>query len=123
MYRGDDRDFPFTITKGGVAYDLTTASVVFTAKLKADLDDADAEAAFSLTSDEADITIDADQEENTGNIIVHVPATATVDLTDGTTYLCDVEVTDGGLVFTWPEALEDQSALIRLKVRLDVTTP
>lgn len=119
MYRGDDRDFPFTITKDGDPLDLTGATVVFTAREALD----DDTATFELTSATVgEVTIDADQVTNPGDIVVHVPAAATSSFTEGVTLLCDVQVTDsGGKVFTWPEALEDSSALIRLKVRLDVT--
>lgn len=119
MYRGDDRDFAFTVTKDGTPLSLTGATVVFTAREALD----DTTATFDLSSATVgEITIDADQVTNPGDIIVHVPAAATSAFTDGVTLFCDVQVTDsGGEVFTWPEALADSSALIRLKVRLDVT--
>lgn len=125
MYRGDDRDFPFTITKGGAALSLSGATVVFTAREAID----DVDPAFTLSSAVVagtgfEIDIAADQDVDKGEVIVHVPASATVDYTDGLTLFCDVEVTDAdGKVFTYPEADDDQSALIRLKVRADVTQP
>lgn len=117
MYRGDDRDFPLTITSGGDPLALTGATVVFTAREAIDSETA----SFSLSSADGGITIAADQVVDTGEITVHVPASATEDFTDGLTLLCDVQVTNGGVVFTWPEADADESTLIRLKVRLDVT--
>lgn len=117
MYRGDDRDFSLTITKAGTPLDLTTATVVFTAREAIDSD----EAAFTVTSADSGIEIAADQETDPGEVVVHVPASATVDLTEGQTFLCDLEVTIDGKVFTWPEADDDQSTLIRLKVRADIT--
>lgn len=117
MYRGDDRDFALTVTKAGVPLSLTAATVVFTAREAID----SADASFSLTSADSGITIAADQMTDPGEITVHVPASATEDFTEGLTLLCDVEVTIAGKTFTWPEADADQSALIRLKVRSDVT--
>lgn len=117
MYRGDDRDFPLTITKGAVTLTLTGAVVVFTARVAID----DVAASFSLTSADGGITIAADQVVDKGEITVHVPASATVAFTEGATLLCDVEVTLGGDVFTWPEASDDGSTLIRLRVRQDVS--
>jgi hypothetical protein len=118
MYRGDDRDFPFTITRGGLPLDLTAATCVFSATT-----DIDETASFSLSSADGGITIAADQVADKGEVTVHIPASATVDFTDGATLLCDIETTIAGDVFTWPEAVANQSALIRLKVRQDVTVP
>lgn len=117
MYRGDDRDFPLTITAGGAALDLTGATVVFTARSAL----TDTDATFSLSSAVVgEITIAADQVADKGEITVHVPASATEDVTG--TLLCDVEVTtSAGKVLTWPEATYTDSSLIRLKVRADVT--
>ena len=118
MYRGDDRDFAFTITRNELPLTLTGAVVVFTAR--ADIDDE--EPTFTLSSADAEITIAADQTADKGEITVHVPADATSDFTEGVTLLCDIQVTEaGGSVFTWPEADTDESTLIRLKVRADVT--
>ncbi len=117
MYRGDDRDFALTVTKGGVPLDLTDADVTFTARTGIDA----TPATISLVSP-TEITILPDQTTtDTGKIVVHVPASATVDFTEGETLLADVQVVIDSKVFTWPEADDDQSTLIRLKVRPDVT--
>ena len=120
MYRGDEREFEITLTENDLPIDLTGAAVVFTAR--ADLDDL--EPTFTLTSVGGDIVINPDQVgAGKGKFTLTVPSTATIDLERGVTLLCDVEVTIGGDVRTWPDADYGQSTLIRLKVRGDVTHP
>lgn len=117
MYRGDDRDFPFTVTKGGTPLNLTGATVEFAAATAVG-----ETPSFVLSSADGGITIAADQGTDPGEIVVHIPASATEDFTEGRTLLCDIQVTDSGDVFTWPEPEDDQSTLIRLKVRADINT-
>ena len=118
LYRGDDRDFPFTITQGGLPLSLTGAVCIFTARTAIDA----TTATISLSSADGGITIATDQVADKGKITVHIPGSATSALTEGVTLLADVQTTIAGDVFTWPEADSDQSTLIRLKVRMDVTT-
>lgn len=117
MYRGDDRDFAFTITAGGTPLALTGASIVFTAR--ADIDDV--EPAIYLTSTGGAIVPDADQVTNPGELVLSIPSTATEDIERNTTLLCDFQVTVGGKVRTWPEAVFGESTLIRLRIRGDVS--
>jgi hypothetical protein len=119
-YRGDDTVFPFTLTRGGLPVDLSTATVVFSGRIAADFA-VDEAPAFSLTSG-TDIEILADQSgTEKGMVEVTIPASVSVDLALGL-YLCDIEVTDTE-VWTWPEAVYGQSTLIRLRVKADVTHP
>lgn len=125
MYRGDDREFEIALTENDLPIDLTGAAIVFTAR--ADLDDPDP--AFSLSSTDGDIVINPDQVgAGKGKFTLTVPSAATIDLEPvepkrAITLLCDVEVTVGGAVRTWPDADYGQSTLIRLRVRSDVTHP
>lgn len=119
MYRGDDRDFEIALTENDLPINLTGASIVFTAR--ADLDDVDP--TFTLTTP-GDIVINPDQVgAGKGKFTLTVPASATIDLDRGLTLLCDVEVTVGGNVRTWPDADYGQSTLIKLRLRGDVTHP
>ena len=59
MYRGDDRDYEFTITEEGVAFDLTDYTVVFTAR--EDIDDEDA--VFTLTTADGGVEIQTPQAD------------------------------------------------------------
>lgn len=117
MYRGDDKAFPFTLTQGGAAQTLTGASIVFSARKALD----DETPALSLSTTDGDIVIAADQVADKGEVTVTIPATDSVDLLG--LYLCDIEVTLGGNVWTWPEPVYGQSTLIRLRVKADVTQP
>lgn len=122
MYRGDDKTFPFTLTQGGVAVDLTGAAIVFSARLKADFD-TDEAAPLILSEAAGDIVILPDQATTgKGKITVTIPATDSVNL-ESALYLCDVEVTLSGDIWTWPEPIYGQSTLIRLRVKGDVTHP
>lgn len=116
MYRGDDRDFTITLTEDGSPIDLTGYSVVSTFR-----DDIDSDTAtFQLMTADASIEIAADP--TTGVITLHIPSTATADLERNITLLGDIELTDGsGNVRTAPEPSLDESTLIRLKIRADVT--
>jgi hypothetical protein len=119
-YRGDDTVLPFTLTRGGVPVDLSTATVVFSGRIAADFA-VDEAPAFSLTSG-TDIEILADQATTEkGMVEVTIPATVSIDL-EPVLYLCDIEVTDTD-VWTWPEPVYGQSTLIRLRVKADVTHP
>jgi hypothetical protein len=118
MYRGDDRTFTFALTADDLPVDLTTASIVFTAR--ADIDDATPTLSLSTTG--GDIVIDPDQVgAGKGKLTVTIPAADTVAIARNTTLLCDLEVTDGGVTRTWPEAIYGQSSLIRLRIRGDIT--
>lgn len=120
MYRGDDQTFPFTLTQGGVAVDLTAATVVFSARAALD----DETPTLTLSTTDGDITILPDQATTgKGKITVTVPAADSIDL-DTVTYLADIQVTEsGGAVWTWPEAVYGESTLIRLRIKGDVTRP
>lgn len=122
MYRGDDKTFAFTLTQNALAVDLTGAAIVFSGR-EADEFDTVGAAAFALTEAAGDITILANQATTgKGKVTVTIPATVSVDL-EGS-YLCDIEVTTlGGDTWTWPEPVYGDSALIRLKVKKDVTRP
>lgn len=124
MYRGDDRDFPLTITEEGLPLDLTDYTVKAT--FREDIDDVDY--AFQLDSTVAldagfEIDVDADQSgAGKGKIILHVRNGDTSALERGTTLIGDIELTDGdGLVRTAPEPAWGESTLIKLKIRADVT--
>ena len=124
MYRGDDRAFPLTLTEGGTAIDLTDYTIKFTCRTTIDA----TTESISLSSETAygsgfEIDIDPDQATTgTGKVVINIPSTATSSLTTGTTLLCDIELTDGdGKVRTAPEPDLDQSTLIKLKIRADVT--
>lgn len=115
MYRGDDAIFPFTLTQGGVAVDLTGAAIVFSARVAADF--AVDEAAPLIVS----ATILPDQATTgKGKITVTIPSADSIDLATGL-YLCDVQVTLAGDVWTWPEPVYGQSTLIRLRIKADVS--
>jgi hypothetical protein len=120
MYRGDDKTFPFTLTQGELPVDLTGASIAFTARTEIDA----TTASLSLTSVGGDITILPNQTTtDKGKITVTIPAADSVDLDPGT-YLADIQVTEAdGDIWTWPEPDDDQSTLIRLKIRGDVNIP
>ena len=121
MYRGDDKDFAFTLTQDALPVDLTGAAIVFSGRAADDFD-ADEAAAFTLSEADGDIDILTDQATTgKGKVTVTIPADVSVDLLG--LYLCDVEVTLGGEVWTWPEPAYGQSTLIRLKVKADVTHP
>lgn len=117
MYRGDDRDFTFTLTEDDAPLDLTAATIVFTGRKTID----DVEPTLYLTSTGGAIVPDADQTANPGVLVLSIPASATVDLERNTTLLCDFEVTIGGKVRTWPDALFGQANLIRLRIRGDIS--
>lgn len=124
MYRGDDRAFPLTISEGGTAIDLTDYTIKFTCRTAIDA----TTPSISLSSEVVYGTgfeIDIDPAQTTtgaGKITLNIPGTATVDLERGTTLLCDIELTDpDGKVRTAPEPDLDQSTLIKLKIRADVT--
>ena len=117
MYRGDDQDFTFTVTEDGDPVDLSTASIVFTARKDID----DTEPTIHLTSTGGDIVPDADQTTNPGVLVLSIPSTATEALDRDTLLLGDFEVTIAGKVRTWPEPKFGDSTLIRLRIRGDVT--
>lgn len=124
MYRGDDRDFELTLTESALPIDLTDYSIKFTAR--ADIDDD--EPVFVLESTvvyETGFEIDIDPDQvgaGKGKITLHIQSADTLALTRGTTLLCDIELTDpDGHVRTAPEPSLNQSTLIRLKIRGDVT--
>lgn len=117
MYRGDDRDFTFTLTEDDTPIDLSTASIVFSGRKDID----DVEPTLYLTSTAGDIVPDVDQVTNPGVLVLTIPASATTALERNTTLLCDFEVTRAGKVRTWPDALYGDSTLIRLRIRGDVT--
>jgi hypothetical protein len=117
MYRGDDAAFPFTITDGGVAVDMTGAAVTFTAR--AALDDVDP--LFTLTSTDNEIEIAADQTADKGEIIVTIASGETLGMDTPALLFCDVQYVIGSVTRTWPEPLYGSSTLIRLRVRTDVT--
>lgn len=126
MYRGDDRAFPVTISEGGTAVDLTGYTLKFTCRAAID----DATPTIELSSQVVygtgfEIDIDPDQTTTgKGKITINVPTAATSALARGVTLLCDLELTDGdGKVRTAPEPSLDQSTLIKLKIRADVTHP
>jgi hypothetical protein len=124
MYRGDDRDFDFTLTQDDVTVNLTGASIVFTGRLSTDFDGDLATDVLTLSTAGGHITLAADQAgAGKGMLTLTIPAESTVDLTTGT-YLCDFEVTDvSGNVRTWPDAEYGQSTLIRLRLKKDATRP
>lgn len=124
MYRGDDRDFTLTLSEGGTPIDLTDYTIKST--FRADIDDTDA--VFVLDSTVvlgAGFEIDIDPDQVTagkGKITLHIRAADTLTLERGVTLLGDIELTDGdGNVRTAPEPSLDESTLIRLKIRGDVT--
>lgn len=117
MYRGDDKDFPFTITDGGLPVTMTGAVITFTAREALD----DELPLFTLTTTDMEIAIDADQVVNKGKIVVSVASGETTDLETPKTLFCDVQYVISGVVRTWPEPDYGQSTLIRLKIRGDVT--
>lgn len=126
MYRGDDRDYPLTLTETALPIDLTGYSIKATFR-----DDIDDElATFQLDSTVVlgsgfEIDIDPDQVgAGKGKITLHIRSADTIDLDRGTTLIGDIELTDGdGNVRTAPEPSLDQSTLIKLKIRGDVTRP
>jgi hypothetical protein len=112
MYRGDDATFPFTLTRDGVAVDLTTATVTFTARKTL----ADVAPTITVTP----VTLLPNQTTtDKGKVEVTIPAASTIALAPGLLF-CDIEVTDGD-VWTWPEPEYGQSTLIRLRIKADVT--
>ena len=117
MYRGDDRDFTFTLTEDDAPLDLSAATIVFTGRVAID----DVEPTLYLTSTDGDIVPDADQTTNPGKLVLTIPNTATTALERNTTLLCDFEVTIAGKVRTWPDAMYDQSNLIKLRIRGDIS--
>lgn len=126
MYRGDDRDFTITLTEGGTPIDLTDYSVKAT--FRADIDDETPTFALDSTvvlGSGFEIDIDPDQAgAGKGKVTLHVRTADTVSLERGVTLLGDIELTDtDGNVRTAPEPSLDQSTLIRLKIRGDVTHP
>lgn len=125
MYRGDDTAFPFTLTQGGLPVDLTDWTLLFSATT-----DIDGAALFVRSSEVAygaGFEIDIDPAQTTtgkGKIVVNIESANTVDLARNTLLLCDIEGTDDdGLIHTFPEPSTDQSTLIRLRIRGDVTIP
>ena len=125
MYRGDDRDFTVTIKEDDLPIDLTGYSVKATFR-----DEIDDEApVFVLDSSVVfgtgfEIDIDPDQVANKGKLTMHIRTADTIDLVRGTTLFGDIQLTDGaGNVRTAPEPAWDESTLIRLKIRGDVTRP
>lgn len=114
MYRGDDAVFPFTLTQGGVAVDLTGYTVTFSARLAADFA-VDEVAPVIVTAAQA-----ADQPGvGKGKVTVTIPDTVSVLLAPGL-YLCDLSADKAGLIWTWPEPIYGQSTLIRLRIKADV---
>lgn len=107
MFRGDDREFTFTLTEDGGPMDLTGADVRFTAKSNVSRDD---DAAAISKSTVAGVAIDADP--TTGICVVTVNAADTEDL-GGTVLEYDLQVTRGGKTRTVARG--------RLTVNHDVT--
>lgn len=117
MYRGDDKTFPFTLTQGGVAVDLTGYTVTFSGRVAADID-VDETAPIVVVASQV-----ADQPgTGKGKVTVTIPDTVSVDLAPGL-YLCDLEAVSGGTTWTWPEPEYGVSTLIRLRVKKDVGHP
>lgn len=126
MYRGDDRAFPLTLTEGGTAIDLTGYTVKFTCRTAIDATTETIGLASGVVYGTGfEIDIDPDQTTTgAGKITLNIPGTATSTLEGRTTLLCDIELTDpDGNVRTAPEPSLDQSTLIKLKIRADVTHP
>ena len=124
MYRGDDATFPFTLTQGGAAVDLTGAAIVFSGRLGSDFEQDDEEPVAPLILSEADgdiVILPNQSTTDKGKIEVTIPATDSVDLETAEKYLCDIEVTLAGSVWTWPEPVYGESTLIRLQIKADVT--
>ena len=91
MFRGDDREFTFTLTEDGGPLDLTGAGIRFTAKRERTDDDTAAVIAKTVG---AGITIDADPLS--GVCVLAIAATDTSGL-GGTIILpFDLQVTRGG---------------------------
>ena len=121
MYRGDDATFAFTLTQGGVAVDLTGATIVFSGRPASEFEETDEDAVAPLIVSGSDVTILPDQATTgKGKITVHVTDTVSAALETGK-YLCDVEVTLASLIWTWPEPVYGESTLIRLRIKPDVT--
>lgn len=91
MFRGDDRDFTFTLTEDGAPMDLTGADVRFTAKGNVSIDDDGAQIAKSTV--DGGVAIDPDP--TTGVCVVTVDA-ADTELLGGAVLEYDVQVTRGG---------------------------
>lgn len=126
MYRGDDRDFTVTVTEDDLPIDLTDYTVKSTFRLSSEIDDDTP--TFILDSTVVlgtgfEIDIDPDQVgAGKGKITLHIRSADTSALDRGVTLLSDIELTDpDGNVRTAPEPSLDESTLIRLKIRGDVT--
>ena len=92
---GDDVALDVAITRDGVPLDLTGATLWFTMKTSADLDDN--HATVQLTIGDGITIVDAEA----GTASVLLSRTITNDLVVGTTYLTDLQVKDAaGLVST-----------------------
>ena len=117
MYRGDDATFPFTLTQGGVAVDLTGYTVTFSGRVAADFavdEVAPIIVVASLAADQPGV--------GKGKVTVAIPDTVSVLLAPGL-YLCDLSAVSGSTVWTWPEPVYGQSTLIRLRIKADVGHP
>lgn len=110
MYRGDDRSF--TVTTTGLP-DLTSATIVFTAKRK--ITDADVDAVISLTTPTEVEIISA------SSFRVNIPAAATVAIEKETKLFWDAQITLDGEIRTLPDASLSASTLGTLLIRMDVT--
>lgn len=91
MYRGDDREFTFTLTEDGGPMDLTGASLRFTAKRAAS--DADLVAVITKTTASGIVT---DADPTTGIAVATVAMADTTALNRTTTLVWDLQVTRGG---------------------------
>lgn len=117
MYRGDDRSWDFVLTEEDAPVDLTSATVAFSCRTDID----DAAPTLSYTSPAGGIVIDPDQVTNKGKVTLTIPSADTEAIARNTTLLCDLQVTNGGVTRTWPEAVYGQSTLIRLRIKGDIT--
>lgn len=95
LHAGDDYDYTFTITEGGVAKDLSSASVWFT--IKEDAIDTDAEAKLSLTGGSGiDMTNAA-----TGILVVQFASGSTANLEGSWVYDLQIKLTGKVITVAW----------------------
>jgi hypothetical protein len=102
MYRGDDREFTFTLTAGGATYTGLADATSFRFTAKRRMTDALADAVIALSGPGSGVELTTDGSD--GKLTVTIPASDTAELGSKTKLLWDIEVTDDeGAVRTWPE--------------------
>lgn len=120
LWRGDEPEWQFVLSKGGAAVDLTGATVEFTCRVGSE------SGALALNyskteggAGDAEVTF---PDASNGKVTVQPDAADTDDLDSDNSYVWDLEVTTaGGEVITYPRDSAGDPVVGTLVVTEDIT--